>query len=373
MTREYRLLDIPGAGRDFERYAGLVQQTRVGDLEYYWDTRWSEYEQSPEFRALGDRDRMLARYTFTYVIDEERPWLVGEGDDTDNLVGLPGPRFVVPSTIEDAMMLSGVRGWEIAGELIDEDRRIKKLLGTFALDDYVNLAIAAALHGNNSNGEADLSYFVTDTPGTIVRQTVGGTFHGDFAAGWKRFATSGPAIDPAGVRRDFAPALESNFVRAYHSVEDKLAMGMLTYLAAGDYAKLEATKSKLVDAIDAANLGRGGGNFADFGSNGSDYASEIFVDAFREYIPGEVLESFIVTPGNAGTAMQLVAALDGVELRNVSYTKLQDGSTHKEILGTMPISAGEIPQFIATMAAASAGRTSLAEIRSAIVNAEIWR
>lgn len=372
MAREYQLLDMPDAGEDLEQYVGLVQQTRMGDLEYYWDARWHEYEQSREFRALGDRERMLARYTFTYVMDEERPWLVGEGDDTDNLFGLPGPRFIVPSTIEDAMMLSGVRGWEIAQELIEEDHRTKKLLGTLALNDYVNLAVAAAVYGNNSNGESDLSYFITDTPGTIVRQTVGGTFHGDFAAGWKRFATSGPSIDPAGVRRDFAPVLESDFVRAYHSVEDKLAIGMLTYLAAGDYAKLETTKHQLVNAIDAANLGRGGGNFADFGSNGSDYASEIFVDAFREYAPGEVLESFLVTPGNADTAMQLVAALDGVELRNISYTKQQDGSTHKEVLGTMPLSAGEIPQFIATMAAASAGRTSLAEIRHAIVNAEVW-
>lgn len=373
MSREYRLLDVPDVGRELERYIGLVQQTRIGDLEYRWEERWGEFERSHEFHALRNKERMLARYTLHCIMDEERPWFVGEGDDTDNLFRLPDPRFVVPSTLDDAMILSGMRGWEIAQELVDDNRRTKKLLGTLALDDYVNLAVATALYGR-IDAEADLSYFVVDdSPSTVLRQTVGGTFHGDFFAGWKRFATSGPSIDPMGIRRNFAPVLEGDLVRAYHSVEDKLAVGMLTYLAAGDDTKLERTKRAIVEDIDAADMGRGGGNFADFGSNGSDYAHEIFVDNFREYQPGEVIESFLVTPGDTETAMQLVAAHDGVVLQNVSHTKQDDGSIQTELLSAMPISAQEIPIFIATMAAASAGRTSLKEIRTAIVRAKVWR
>lgn len=363
---------MPGAGEELEKYVGLVQQTRVGDLEYYWDTRWNEYEQSREFRALGDRERLLARYTFTYVMDEERPWLVGEGDDTDNLFGLPGPRFIVPSTIEDAMVLSGVRGWEIAQELIDEDRRTKKLLGTLALNDYVNLAVAAAIYGDNSNGESDLSYFITDTPGTTVRHTVGGTFHGDFAAGWKRFATSGPSIDPAGVHRDFAPMLAGDHVRAYHSIETRLAMGMLKYLAAGDHERLEKMKHTLLITIDAANLGRGGGNFADFGTNANGYDHEIFIDNFREYHPNETIESFLVDPGGRATRMELVAEKDGVSLKNLRETEQDRGGVITEEFGTMYIPQEEISMFVATMAAASAGRTSLAEIRGALARARVW-
>ncbi len=372
MAREYRLLDTPGAGRELEKYTKLVRSVRVGDLDYLWDGRWDEFEHSREFRAFATRDKALAQRTLASILDEERPWLIGEDGDIDNLLQMPGARFKIESTLDDVMILSGVRGWEIAQELIDENGRTKKLLGTLALDDYVNLAAAAALYGDNSNGEADLSYVVADTPGTIVRQTVGGTFHGDFAAGWKRFATSGPSIDPTGVRRSFAPALGANFVRAYHSVEDTLAVGMLTYLAAGDAEKLEATKKALVDAIDAADLGRGGGAFADFGSNSMGYASEIFADDFREYHPEEVLESFTVIPGDRSIAMRLVAARDGVVLRNVSFTEQPDDSVQTEVLGEMPISAQEIPQFIATMAAASAGRTSLAEIRHAIEKARVW-
>jgi hypothetical protein len=372
MAREYRLLDVPGASEEFGRYAELVRHTRIGGLEYDAEARWDEFEHSREFRGLTDREQNLARRTLHYVLSEERPWHIGEDGQTDNLLGLPGPRFTVPSTPDDAMVLAGVRGWEIAEELIDDDRRTQKLLGTLGLNDYVNLAVATALYGRD-DGEADLSYSVIDSPGSIVWQTVGGTFHGDFVAGWKRFATSGPSVDPMGIRRNFTPPLGGDIVRAYHSVEDTLAVGMLNYLATGSEEKLEQMKREIIETIDMADLGRGGGNFADFGTNGQSGASAIFVDDFRAHEPGDILESFTVIPGRLETRMELVAEREGVLLRNISQHKGDDGSTTKEIVGQMPIATAEIPTFIATMAAASAGRTSLAEIRAAIEHAHVWR
>ena len=372
MAREYRLLDIPGAGEELDEYRAVVQHVRVGDMEYSWDGRWAEFEQSPEFRALTDAERALAQRTIRCVAEQDLPWRVQEVDDADTLFEALSPRFIVPSTIDDAMILSGARGWEIAQELIDENRRNKKHLGHLALDGYVNLTIAAMMHGRNDNGESDLSYFITDTPDTVTRQTVGGTFQGDFAAGWKRFATSGPVYDPSGISRNFAPAVAGDHVRAYHSVETKLAIGMLKYLSAGDYARLEDMKQMLVDAIDAANLGRGGGNFADFGTNAGGYEHEIFVDSFREYPPNYTIESFLVTPGNRYTCMELVAEEDGVALENIRRTHDEKGKVTTEELGSMHIAREEIPQFIATMAAASAGRTSLDELRDTIARAEVW-
>jgi hypothetical protein len=372
MAREYRLLDIPGAGEELDEYRAAVQHVRVGDLEYFWEDRWAEFEQSPEFQSLSDVDRALARFTIKCIAEEESSWRIQEDDDTDNLFEMASPRFVVPSTLDDAMILSGARGWEIAQELIDENHRNKKHLGHLALDGYVNLTVAAMIHGRNDNGESDLSYFITDTPDTVTRQTVGGTFHGDFAAGWKRFATNGPVYDPTGTLRNFAPAVAGDYVRAYHSVETKLAIGMLKYLSAGDYTRLEETKQMLVDAIDAANLGRGGGNFADFGTNAGGYEHEIFIDGFREYPPNYTIESFLVTPGNRDTRMELVAEEEGVSLKNLRTTTDDEGKVTTEELGTMHIPQEEIPMFIATMAAASAGRTSLDELRDTIARAEVW-
>jgi len=372
MAREYRLLSTPDAGKELDEYRAAVQYVRVGDLEYSWDGRWTEFEQSPEFRVLTDAERALAQRTIKCIVEQELPWRVQEDNDTDSLFEASSPRFIVPSTVEDAMILSGVRGWEIAQELIDENRRNKKHLGHLALDGYVNLTIAAMMHGRNDNGESDLSYFITDTPDTVTRQTVGGTFHGDFAAGWKRFATSGPVYDPSGISRNFAPAVAGDHVRAYHSVETKLAIGMLKYLSAGDYARLEEMKQMLVDAIDAANLGRGGGNFADFGTNAGGYEHEIFIDSFREYKPNDPIESFLVTPGNRDTRMELVAEEEGVSLKNLRTTTDDEGKVTTEELGTMHIPQEEIPMFIATMAAASAGRTSLDELRDTIARAEVW-
>lgn len=362
---------MPGADSRIQKYRALLDLVRVGDVEYSWERRWIEFEESHEFKHLSLRDQALAHYTIKRVVGDEAPWLVQENDDTDNLVGIPSPRHAVPSTFDDAMILSGARGWEISQELIDDDRGARKVLGKLALEDYVDLTVATMLYGSNDNGETDLSYLISEDD-TVLRQTVGGTIHGDFAAGWKRFATSGIVCDPTGIVRNFAPAIEADHVRAYHSVEDGIAIAMLKYLAAGDFGRLEESQRILIDAIKKADLGRGGGNFADFGQGGRSYVNEIFVDSFREYTPGEVIQGFGVTPGGRDVSMDVVVTDAGVLLRNVRRTKNDEGEIESELLGTMPIAREEIPTFVATMAAASAGRTSLAQIGRAIATVHIW-
>lgn len=370
MAREYRLLDQSDTEARLDKYRQRVDLTSLGDFEYSWEDRWTEFEHSPEFRQLSPREQALSRYTIKRVVGDEAPWLVQESNNTDNLLGLPSPRHALPSTIDDAMILSGTRGWEIYQELIEEDHENRYNLGRLALNDYVDLTVAAMLYGRSDIG-ADLSYFVEGEDGTTVRQTVGGTFHGDFAAGWKRFASSGVVRDPAGVLRDFAPAISGEYVRAYHSVEDDIAVAMLTYLAAGNSDRLNATKRIMLNALAAADLGRGGGNFADFGVGNNNQAGMIFVDDFREYMPGELMRSYIVTPGNYDFRMEIVAAKDGVVLRNTNNKKSEGGDLQTEILGSMTIKRDEIPHFVATMAAASAGRTSIEQIYKAIAEARV--
>lgn len=67
--------------------------------------------------------------------------------------------------------------------------------------------------------------------------------------------------------------------------------------------------------------------------------------------------------------MQVVCLEDGVELRNVSEETDDNGQKHEVVLGRMPITSENIPTFIATMAAASAGRTSIGQIKRAISQA----
>ena len=373
MAREYQLLHIPGATDGPNKYRAHVDFTSIGDVEYSWDDRWTEYEQSAEFRMFSARERALARYTIKRIAEDEAPWRVQEVEaDQEGLMGGMKPRFLVPSTLDDAMILSGARGWEIYQEQIEDDHTNRQYFGKMSLANYVDLSVAAMMYGYSNDGDAHLSYAVEEGD-TELRQRIGGTFHGDFAAWWGRFATKGPVYDPAGVARPFAPAVEGDGVRAYHSVEDSIALTMLQYLAAGDMRTLEAQKQVLLRAIEAADQGRSGGNFADFGhGDKSGYASGIFVDNFHPPIAGEVMESFLVVPGDRELCMEIVSAVDGVILRNVRKTKNDLSQQETEFLGQMPVKRDEIPQFVATMAAASAGRTSIDQIRAVISKAHVW-
>lgn len=379
MTREYRLIDDSDSegNQAITSYQKLVLLERLGSYDgSRLEGHWHDFEHSPEFAGLSTCEQALARYTIKRIVGDQAPWTAQSGTDTDNLLSMPSPKRSIPSTAHDAAVLSGMAGWEIAVDLEEWNGAVSREMGSrvLTLSDYVNIAVAASIFGRKANG-GDLSYLVSNDD-TIVRQSVGGTPHGDFLAEWTRFVASGPVLDPTGQARTFAPTLESGIVHAYHSIETKLAMTMLRFMAAGDLGALRSSKARILNMIGKADVGRGGGDFADFGSRSGNYQSAISADTFRIFEPGEVLAEFVVAPSDFAMRMEVVSTGDGVVLRNVRSAVAggEQGDEIEEydsIRREMTIGRDEIPKFIATMAAASAGRTSLEQVRMAIEKAYV--
>ena len=368
--RAYRLVGESDSTREINRLGSLLSSEWTDNYdEFNIKKTWCLFEKSPEFGYMTPRDRSLARYTMKRIVGDEAPWTIQIDEDTDNLLATPSPKFVVPSTAHDAAILSGAAGWLVAKSDSKEIKTGRRNI--LKLSDYVNIAVASLIFGEK-HSNSNLSYFV-DGYNVLTQQTVGGNFHGDFQAEQKRFATIGPIFDPTGVERAFAPPIAGDVVNAYHSIECELAINMLCHLAAGDYELLERAKVEILNEISIADTGRSGGPFADFGARRTPGDEIILEDHFRKHETGEVLERYIVYPGNRRRSMEIVSLGNSVVLRNVSLADGEVGSLGKydNVSEGMSIANDEIPKFIATMAAAAGGRTSLAQIRWVIENAYV--
>lgn len=269
MSRDYYVFDEEYK-TELKPYLDLTKNTFFQDPDYscYFNDSFQEYVDSAEFKNFSLQEQKMADLAINACMDN-KPWHIQEFEPDDELFTISKSLYQVKANKTDAAVLSGMTGWQIESELLDYDGiTLKKEIGNVALRDYVNLGLAVVLNAQerSTNGHHALSYYTEDS-GTTLRQTVGGTTHGDFTAGWARYASHGPALDPSCQKRLFAPAIERNGVNAYHSVEDSLAITMLGYLAKNDNNLLEKYKRIILDSIDKADLGRGGGPFADFGDD----------------------------------------------------------------------------------------------------------
>lgn len=385
MARDYYIFDEKYQ-QEVDAYSELADNASIHhpDNSWNWDRSRLDFVNSPEFTKLSSSEQAMSRSALKSCL-EEYPWRIHEIEGSqDNLLMLPDALYTIRADKSDAAILSGLQGWEVEQQLREAHPELAKKLGELALDDYVKLGLAALKKEpdciNNSETSFswdsqyidNLCYFVKEDDKTIIKNTVGGTGNGDFVAYWKQFAASGPVLDPSGQVRPFAPNIADDIIKAYHSVESSIAATMAGYLARGDGEKLEVVKKEMLAKIDEADLGRGGGAFADFG-----YHPDIGQD---DRLPrsnnktGDVIGDYVVGPPgrfkDGDYRMQIVCADDGVELRNVTKKRTARSKRVRTIVDhRMPIADKDIPAFVATMAAASAGRTSITQIRDAIANA----
>ena len=384
MTREYYIFDEQYR-KDVNAYSELAQHAYVGgfDVGYYWDEQGLDFVNSPEFNNMPVIEQAMSRSALKACL-EKRPWQIHEIESSDeSLLMLPNTLYSIESNNHDAAILSGLQGWEVEQQLRENYPELVKELGNLALDGYIKLGLAALEKDQSYNDNAkasyaeiissrNLSYFIKEDNDIIMKHSVGGTFHGDFSTEWKRFVTSGPVLDPSGQKRPFAPNIAGDHVGAYHSTESAIALAMTGYLAQNDDNKLAIVKRELLAKIDEADLGRAGGNFADFGDEFKGNRG-IILRSDQKNEAGDVIGEFIVGPPSRfqdyDYRMQIVCARGGVELRNIIRKKVSQKKTKVTVDHCMTIADKDIPMFVATMTVASAGRTSIAQIRKAIADA----